>query len=290
VKSGLLAIALTVALSLPAHADLIAQAYAGVYPNSVSSIVNGVTSAAAFEEQPGNGAFIDTASAQITPGFFKMYAGVTEGIAAPGTAYSGTAQSEVDFSDFITTNGSEFVLPVHVDGSIGVDFSLGDVQFPGVPPQIDVHWLVACTVYDLSDNTHVGTNFCSVPESSTDFTSSTSIDRTFLFATPTKPGDQYYFSFTFREYALGNTDGNGIFSNASIVGDFSHTGIIEPAEVLDANGQSIANPIITSSSGYDYLHPAGPGTAATPEPGTRGVIGSKFNWHMVRQKTSHAGA
>lgn len=82
--------------------------------------------------------------------------------------------------------------------------------------------------------------------------------------------------FTFGvEYNLITNIGGGAGiavtnASASAIGDFSHTGLLQPVRIFDSLGNPVVGATITSGSGLDYFNPQA--TAGVPEPGSYWLV------------------
>ncbi|MBV9742512.1 MAG: hypothetical protein JO099_02010 [Acidobacteriia bacterium] len=262
------------------RADLLAEAAAGTVNGTGNLTVDltqmGITLAKVSAQAPG-GEFVDYAATAMTPGYFGLY---TDAVGAGSRNDGGGAESQVIFTDTLTTNGYQFVLPVHLKGSVGISYTIPNTTF-NEPPEALVHLQFACIAYVGIQDT------CNIQDPDrTDYTQPTNIDETILFEANTQPGVPFFFEYYFREFSIASLGLNSADSwQAGVLGDFSHTGAVQPAEVLDANGNVIENPVITSASGYDYLHPVGPQTPV-PEPRATGLVAGLLGalWVAARRR------
>src|SRR5262249_805332 len=90
----------------------------------------------------------------------------------------------------------------------------------------------------------------------------TTIDMTipFVFGTPT---DFAVFACSVAGLVTPFSELQDAYLDGQVSVDFSHTGVIQRASVLDAEGHEVLGATISSASGFDYLHPGGAGDTTT---------------------------
>lgn len=125
----------------------------------------------------------------------------------------------------------------------------------------------------------IGVNFCqSIPLGANSggractggvqevFHTSANYDRLLLLEYPITFGLTYALNTTFW---LGVASGAGLA--VGMQGDFSHTGLQQPAMVYDSFHNLVLNPVITAASGIDYLNPQ---ASAVPAPAAVWLLGT----------------
>jgi hypothetical protein len=196
----------------------------------------------------------------------------------------GHSWAETQLLDTLTVNGYTLILPMHIDGSVGINYALANPSSV-IPGQVS--FAIGC---NGSTDTSSTMNSCRInggfPSLSYIWNSSTNVNLTADFAISTTPGVPFDFYWdTVLRADLGLPPGT-----ADIVGDFSHTGLFGPAEVLDQNGNVISDPQIMIANGYNYLDPTGPSSVSTPEPRTTiimfcgGLLGVVLRWRALNRR------
>jgi hypothetical protein len=98
------------------------------------------------------------------------------------------------------------------------------------------------------------------------FTATTAYDQVLML--------EYAINFD-QSFSLNTTFALQVISGASLAtgmtGDFSHTGLQQPALVYDSNHNLVLNPVITAASGVDYLDPQ---ASAVPAPAAAWLLGT----------------
>lgn len=227
----------------------------GQYPSSASILWQGV------------GNVSQSAMAEVNQGYFRSSVDV-EGEGTTLQVGYGHSWAVTSLIDTLTVNGYTLILPLHLDGSVSISYAVAN-PVSGIPGFVRLR--MGC---NASTDTSTQTNSCVLfgasPSLSYTWTSSTTVNVDLDFVIGTTPGVPFDFYWdTVLEADLGLPPGTGTFA-----GDFSHTGLFGPAEVLDQNGNIISNPQITSANGYNYLDPSGPASESTPEPGTIATLGA----------------
>ena len=266
IKAASLAAVVGLAAASPAHADVYALVDQPGLDTPYFTSQDAPTYATAALSWVTYPNYENVGSVTATPSHFGLYAAVAGQGPALGVGY--TVDSDYGLGDTITTNGYSLVLPLHIDGSVNVTYEYPtDIPVSRTnPPAV---WLtVGCNYLPTPNRLEACGGF-----EREIFSEPASVNQDFRIVVPTVPGVPVDFSTTVDVEA--NVDPEYIVGFAGAIGDFSHTGVFGPAEVLDANGNPIADPLIESSSGYDYLNPTGP-VSGVPELPTWAMLALGF--------------
>jgi hypothetical protein len=242
--------------------------YSGYFDsNEHSAFTFDMYPASASILSPGVGNVSQSAFAEVDNGYFRSYVD-TEGTGTTQQTGYGHAWAETQVLDTLTVNGYALIVPIHIDGSVNISYSLANPSL-GIPGRVS--FAIGC---EGSTDTSSTQNTCTIGNSSVGLSylwqSSTNVDLNLDFVIGTTPGVPFDFYWdTLLRADLGLPPGS-----ATITGDFSQTGLFGPAEVLDQYGNVISNPQITSADGYNYLNPTGPASSSAPEPGVMATVGS----------------
>lgn len=190
---------------------------------------------------------------------FALYAraaGNTFGTAGPiGTQGSAQAMYHDELRVGGTGSGT-IVVPWHITGSFDLLATSGGLYTPGAG-------IGASFCQSIPVGSYSGGKAClASPQIS--YTTSGDVDQTLLLEYAINFGVTYSLNTTFT---LTVVSGQGLVTGMS--GDFSHTGLQQPASVYDSNHNLILNPEITAASGVDYLNPQ---ASAVPAPGGLGLL------------------
>src|SRR5579872_5500633 len=228
--------------------------------------VSHVVDLTAFDNKSG------TASLDFNQAFFRAYVSDEGTGGAAGTAI-GTIQQNIT----IPTAGSFLELAFHLTGAVSTSLSIPTQIVQCVAenncgtgnkalPAATVQFSMGCVDFALSglgpgqDCTQTLT-----------FNTSQNVDTTITLLIPYIPGQPFGLKLmpeaqaTLAGMFAFASDGTAVTATGQAIGDFSHSLVTLPAVVLDSNMNPVANPIITSDSGFDYLNPPGESSTA-PEP------------------------
>jgi hypothetical protein len=277
----------------PIHASLIAPyILANAYVDATySGSLDGNTQGSDVVDQypasasvlgPGVGNVGQSAFAAVDQGYFRSSVDVQgeSTILEPGDGHS---FANTQLLDTLTVNGYTLILPMHIDGSVGITYAVAN-PFSAIPGQVS--FAIGC---NASTDSSSGMNTCQInggfPSLYYSWNSSSNVNLTLDFVISTTPG----VPFDFYWDTLLRADLELPPGTANIVGDFSHTGLFGPAEVLDKNGNVISDLQITSANGYNYLDPIGPSMVSTPEPRTTmmfcgGLLGVILRWRALKRR------
>jgi hypothetical protein len=196
-------------------------------------------------------------------GLYASASGVSSGIEI-SNPLSGASRSyaQISYSDIIDPTGlgrdgttGSMVISWAVDG--GVKMSGNSTARFGVG---------FCQMIPVGASTG-GVGCAGYPDALTDtFTASNpSYSKTWNLNFPITYGVQYVLNTNFFTSASANSPGGNATS------DFSNTGLMQPVQFYDSNGNQIYDINITSESGLDYLHPQ---AAVVPLPAATWLFGS----------------
>jgi hypothetical protein len=287
--AGLLA-ALSVPCAGGAAADVTTEAVLGTYSNvapvdsGVQSGTNPSTAAAStsFSFPAYSGSF--DASAAVTDELTAHDAHVSAYVSLEGTSAVGTfvnvpvqANAYADFYDTITGVGlaapAHLRIPFHLTGVVTIDY--------GLPPGYSLAFAILFERSFCSATTVGGEDLggCSLAFDSNDqyylvWNANThapvGVDEPGTLDVPLVPGDptQLRLELHARAQYAAPTQEPGTTLTGIAIGDFSHTGVLGPAVVVDGGGQPIPGVTLLSASGYDYAA----GTAPEPDAAAAGIL------------------
>ena len=214
------------------------------------------------------------ASITVDQGFFSAYAAV-QGVAngAYITANGVSASAYGTQQDFLTIPTGAFLdIPFHLTGGVDISYSVGgSTVFPPATVFARVTLHLACFAgTDSAVAANCSQNFV--------FTSSAFVDEVLHWRIPFTAGQQFYFYVAPTLMASFGHPGTNSFEEISAlsghaIGDFSHTGLLGPATVLDASGNPLPDAVIDSVSGFDYRTGYAAAAADVPEPATLALLG-----------------
>lgn len=181
--------------------------------------------------------------------------------------YRGTAYMTI-FENFTVAQGNFIEIPVRVTGAVNVQ-ATGSSNLPaGSTVAASVQLGFDCLASRFDGVKYSPETRCS--NDSASFLAAQGFDQEFIIKFAVVPNvlhtvkTQWIIGSRLNLFVNGSL--TGAFSFAGIAeGDFLHTGVFQPARVLDANGNVIPNVAIISGSGFDYNNPFG-GATAVPEP------------------------
>jgi len=175
------------------------------------------------------------------------------------------------------TGSGTMIIPLHLTGAVSMVFS--------TPPAGQPDWFAheagfsfACSTFGLMGGVAScgGSNISFLQgHAQIVFDHPQTVNRTFPLTIPFTFGQEFILE---RDVMVSAGlvapffTCDGCSYGGTVIADFSHTGLWDPAIVMDASGHVVSNPTILSLSGLDYLNPAGPGPAAVPEPSTLALI------------------
>jgi hypothetical protein len=182
-----------------------------------------------------------------------------------GTGGFGAEASVTTYDNLTVSAGSFLELPFHITGAATAVVLTIPTDAKGVPVS-DVEFSIGCSANPL------GSFIVHNCTQTLNFTSSQSVDTTLDLIVPFNDGQKFGLTLTpTLEATVGSVsnfpDNPILVSTGQAIGDFSHSAVLGPAVVLDANMHPITGATITSDSGFDYLNPPGePSSSAVPEP------------------------
>lgn len=191
--------------------------------------------------------YVAEARAAASPASFALFAQASgNSFAVPIAGPLGMSGSAlISYHDEVTVAGSGFgtiLVPWHVTGFFDVFATSGGTYTPGAS-----FGVTFCQSIPLSSGS--AGSPCTGGGSQV-FMTSASFDQVLMLEYSIEFGVTYSLNTTF---GLSVASGAGL--TVGITGDFSHTGLQQPAVVFDGNHQLVSNPLITAASGINYLNP-----------------------------------
>jgi hypothetical protein len=209
--------------------------------------------------------------------FFKGF------VSEMGTGGFGAEVSVTLYDNLTISSGSFLELPFHITGAVTAAVLTVPTDAAGTP-RSDVEFFINCSANPLGSFT---VHDCT---QDLNFSSSQSVDTTMDLIVPFGDGQKFGLTLTptleATVFTVSNFPDNPILvSTGQAVGDFSHSVVLGPAVVLDANMHPITGATITSDSGFDYFNPPGePNGAAVPEPSALILCAAALGFVFLRRR------
>lgn len=219
--------------------------------------------------------YVAQAMAAASPASFALFAQASgNSFAVPISGPLGMSGSAlIEYHDEVVVAGSGFgtiLVPWHVTGFFDVFATSGGAYTPGASFGVSF-----CQSIPLNS---AATGMPCTGGGSQVFTTSASFDQLLLLEYPIEFGVEYSLNTTF---GLSVASGAGL--TVGMTGDFSHTGLQQPAMVFDSNHQLVFNPMITAASGINYLNPQ---VSSVPEAPAAWLFGAGLAGLGIRRRLS----
>jgi hypothetical protein len=217
----------------------------------------------------------------IDNGSWRSIAGVSGFMNAQGIGAAVSRSTAVgDVFDNITiANGSYFILPVHISGSVTADITAPSGFTGTLVSSVTVGY--GCQVNSFNGSNYLPGSSCTGTQ--LNFNGSQQVDTVVELTIPFTAGLIFTLHLSPSVQASAGYTANGelpfipgqLTFNAQ--GDFMHTAILQAIRIYDAQGNLLNGVSVQSDSGFNYLAGAGvpdPGPGGSvPEPSTLLLLG-----------------
>ena len=188
-------------------------------------------------------------------------------------AYSGKTAGAV-FDNLMIPVGAFLVLPIHVTGSVVAEASAPSNLPQGTTFGASVTLGFTCQVNGFENGQYLPGSSCAPQQ--LNFTSDQAVDQIIQLTIPFVAGQEFTLGFgpsITANLGMGSTASSGpFFLSGRAAGDFLNTGVLEAAQVLDANGNLLSNVPIVAESGFNFNSPPGEPGSPVPEPRTEFLL------------------